>query len=53
MIIDERMAVYINSLDRGNGPFLDELERGALAQEIPIIRQDMQSFLKVLLAMQL
>lgn len=51
MIIDERMAVYINSLDSGNGPFLDALEREALAREIPIIRQDMQSFLKVLLAL--
>ncbi len=52
MIIDERMAVYINSLDTGNGVFLDELEREAIAREIPIVRQDMQSFLKVLLAMQ-
>ena len=51
MIIDERMAVYINSLDSGNGPFLDALEREALEQEIPIIRKDMQSFLKVLLAL--
>ncbi len=50
MIIDERMAVYINSLDTGNGAFLDELEREAIAREIPVIRQDMQSFLKVLLA---
>ncbi len=52
MVIDERMAVYINSLDTGNGAFLDGLECEAAAQEIPIIRQDMQSFLKVLLAMQ-
>lgn len=44
------MAVYINSLDTGNGAFLDQLERSALADEVPIIRQDMQSFLKVLLA---
>ncbi len=51
MVIDERMAVYINSLDTGNGAFLDALEREAVAQEIPIIRKDMQSFLKVLLAM--
>lgn len=50
MIIPERMSVYINSLDTGNGTFLDELERRALADEVPIIRQDMQSFLKVLLA---
>jgi predicted O-methyltransferase YrrM len=44
------MAAYINSLDSGNGAFLDELERSALRDEVPIIRQDMQSFLKVLLA---
>ena len=50
MIIQERMSVYINSLDTGNGDFLDNLEREALADEVPIIRQDMQSFLKVLLA---
>lgn len=51
MIIQERMSVYINSLDTGNGPFLDELERRALADDVPIIRQDMESFLKVLLAL--
>lgn len=49
MIIPERMSVYINSLSTGNGPFLDALERQALLEEVPIIRQDMQSFLKVLL----
>ena len=51
MIIPERMSVFINSLDTGNGTFLDELEQEALREEVPIIRQDMQSFLKVLLAM--
>ena len=51
MIIPERMSVYINSLDVGNGAFLDELEQEALRDDVPIIRQDMQSFLKVLLAM--
>ncbi|MCD7736154.1 MAG: O-methyltransferase [Lachnospiraceae bacterium] len=50
MIIPERMSVYINSLDTGNGVFLDELERTALEEHVPVIRQDMQSFLKVLLA---
>jgi predicted O-methyltransferase YrrM len=44
------MAVYINSLDQGNGAFLDALEKQALSDEVPIIRQDMQSFLKTLLA---
>ncbi|MCD7957564.1 MAG: O-methyltransferase [Lachnospiraceae bacterium] len=51
MIIPERMSVYINSLDTGNGVFLDELEQRALAEHIPIIRKDMQSLLKVLLAL--
>ena len=51
MIIQERMAVYINSLDTGNGKFLDDLEREAMRDQVPIIRQDMQSFLKVLLAL--
>ena len=51
MIIPERISVYINSLDVGNGAFLDELEQEALRDDVPIIRQDMQSFLKVLLAM--
>ncbi|MDO4322661.1 MAG: O-methyltransferase [Lachnospiraceae bacterium] len=50
MIIQERMAAYINSLDTGNGAFLDALEREALREDVPIIRQDMQSFLKMLLA---
>lgn len=50
MIIQERMSVYINSLDTGNGPFLDKLERNAVAEQVPIIRRDMQSFLKTLLA---
>jgi predicted O-methyltransferase YrrM len=44
------MSVYLNSLDSGNGAFLDELERRALAQEVPIIRPAMQTFLKTLLA---
>ena len=26
MIIDERMAAFIDSLDRGNPPFLNEIE---------------------------
>lgn len=50
MIVEERMSVYLNSLDNGNGRFLDELEREAIAQEVPIIRPGMQSFLKTLLA---
>lgn len=52
MIVDERMRTYINSLDMGNTPFLEELEQCALACGVPIIRREMQSFMRTLLAMQ-
>ena len=51
MNLDERMLTYINSLDSGNTPFLEELEQEALDNRIPIIRKDMQTFLKMFLAM--
>ena len=51
MIVDERMVSFINSFDRGNTPFLDELERRAKETNVPIIRKEMQGFLKLLLAM--
>ena len=50
MIVEERMRTYINSLDMGNTPFLEELEKKALAGRVPIIRKEMQSFLKMFLA---
>ncbi|MGI6094947.1 MAG: O-methyltransferase [Lachnospiraceae bacterium] len=50
MIVDERMVSYINSLDMGNTPFLDHLEKEARENYVPIIRREMQSFLKVILA---
>ena len=49
MIVDERMVTYMNSLDKGNTPFLTHLEQEALKNRVPIIRREMQSFLKVLL----
>lgn len=52
MIVDERLVTYINSLDRGNTSVLDEIEKEALRDFVPIIRKEMQSFLKLLLAMQ-
>lgn len=52
MITDERISTFIHSLDTGNTPFLTELERYAKETNVPIIRPQMQSFLKVLLAMQ-
>ena len=51
MIVDERFVTYINSLNTGNTPFLEELEKKAKADYVPIIRREMQSLLKLLLAM--
>ena len=51
MIVEERMRTYINSLDPGNTEFLQELETKALADRVPIIRRDMQSFMRMLLAL--
>lgn len=51
MIVDERLVTYINSLDTGNTKMLDTIEREALEDYVPIIRKEMQTFLKWLLAM--
>ena len=52
MIVDERLVTYINSLDQGNTEILDEIEREAIDTYVPIIRKEMQSFLRLLLTMQ-
>ena len=52
MVVDERLVTYIDSLDSGNTEILDTIEREALYLHVPIIRKSMQSFLKLLLAMQ-
>ncbi len=49
MIIDERMSAFIDSMDRGNTPFLNEIEKNATETRVPIIRKSMQSLLKFLL----
>lgn len=49
MIVDERMTAFINSLNPGNTKILDQIEREALDAYVPIIRREMQSFLKFLL----
>lgn len=49
MIIDERLFTFINSFDKGNSPFLDELEKEAKRDYVPIIRTDMQNLLRFLL----
>ncbi|QOV19824.1 O-methyltransferase [Blautia liquoris] len=49
MIVDERMTTFINSMDTSNTPYLEKLEQEAKRSYVPIIRREMQSFLKVLL----
>ena len=49
MIIEPRMAAFIDSMDPGNPPYLDELEKEAIAGDIPIIRKPLQSFFRFLL----
>ena len=47
MIVDERMVAYINSLDMGNTPVSGENPgEKRLKDRVPIIRREMQSFLK-------
>ena len=50
MLIDERMDAFINSMDKGNTPFLDEIEKYALETGVPIIRKSTQQLLKFLMA---
>lgn len=50
MIVDDRYITFINSFQRENTPFLNEIERRAKAEYVPIIRKETQSLLKVLLA---
>ena len=50
MIIDERMTVFIDSMDTPNTEFLNKLEKYSKETNVPIIRPSMQSFLKLLLA---
>lgn len=49
MIVDERIVTFINSLDTRNNELLETIENEARAADVPIIRREMQSFLKVFL----
>ena len=49
MIVDERMVTYIRSLEVPESTVIEAIEQEALRDRVPIIRKEMQSFLKVLL----
>ena len=51
MITDERMNAFIDSLDTGNTLFLNEIESEAKKTNVPVIRSQVQSLIKLLLAM--
>ncbi len=51
MIDAERLDVFLTSFDRGNTPFLDQLEQEALQGGEPIIRTQTQALLRFLLAL--
>ena len=52
MIVDERIITFINSMETENSKILEAIESEALSTYVPIIRKEMQSFLKVLLTIQ-
>lgn len=47
---EDRIRTFINSLDTGNAPYLDELEKEAIRTQVPIIRKDTQALMKFLMA---
>lgn len=51
MIVEPRIVAYINSLDTGNSDVCNLIEKEALQDDVPIIRKEMGSLLKVLLAL--
>jgi len=46
VIVEERLVTYINSLDSGNTPLLEEIEAEAKKNYVPVIRKEMQSLFK-------
>ena len=46
-----RTDIFVDSLDKGNTEFLDNLEKEAIDTDVPIIRKSMQRFLKLMLKM--
>ncbi|MBR3646140.1 MAG: O-methyltransferase [Lachnospiraceae bacterium] len=51
MIVNDRIVTYIHSLEKANSDLLEEIERHAHADGVPIIRKEMESFLRVMIGM--
>lgn len=50
MITDDRMIAFINSFDKGNTPLLNQIEKEAKEDQVPIIRTQTQSLIRFLMA---
>lgn len=51
MITDERTATYIDTLTGENTPFLENLNKCAVDEDVPVIRRQTQSLIKFLLSL--
>lgn len=49
MIVDERITSFIHSLNRDDEGIVGEIEREALADEVPIIRKETKEWIKTML----
>ena len=49
MIVNENLTTYLHSLDRDNPQWLEQIRSRAVEAGVPIIRREMESFLRVLL----
>ena len=50
MIVNERIVSYIHSLEKTNSEVLEKIEEQAHIDNVPIIRKEMESFLRVMLS---
>lgn len=50
MIVNERIVTYMHSLEKSNSTVLEKIEQQAHADKVPIIRKEMESFLRVMLS---
>ena len=51
MIVDERISGYLKTLEPELPDYLEELEKSAIKEEVPIIRKESQALLRFLLRM--
>ncbi len=49
MIVNDRIVSYIHSLESSNSEILQKIEQCAIEENVPIIRKEMESYLRVML----